>query len=71
VITSEYLETAFWLLERCKGNPKELDVLVLAISVLAAYGWITLAPFQEPKSSFKFIPRRYWGLVESEAVLGL
>ncbi|KAJ6179577.1 hypothetical protein N7519_010038 [Penicillium mononematosum] len=34
------LETAFWLLERCKGNPKELNVLVLAISVLAAYGWM-------------------------------
>ncbi|KAJ5229383.1 hypothetical protein N7489_010091 [Penicillium chrysogenum] len=40
ISSRDELETAFWLLERCKGNPKELDVLVLAISVLAAYGWM-------------------------------
>ncbi|CAI7634816.1 unnamed protein product [Penicillium viridicatum] len=38
------LEVAFYLLRKCKGSPKALDILTLAISVLAAYGWMIARP---------------------------
>ncbi|OQD96707.1 hypothetical protein PENSOL_c015G06263 [Penicillium solitum] len=38
------LEVAFYLLRKCKGSPKTLDILTLAISVLAAYGWMIARP---------------------------
>ncbi|KAF7183462.1 hypothetical protein CNMCM7691_003661 [Aspergillus felis] len=38
------LEVAFYLLQKCKGSPETLDILTLAISVLAAYGWMIARP---------------------------
>ncbi|KAJ5785063.1 uncharacterized protein N7503_010275 [Penicillium pulvis] len=38
------LEVAFYLLQRCEGNPEVLDILTLAFAVLAAYGWMITRP---------------------------
>jgi hypothetical protein len=38
------LEVAFYLLQRCEGNPEILDILTLAFAVLAAYGWMIARP---------------------------
>ena len=38
------LEVAFYLLQKCEGNPATLDILSLAISVLTAYGWMIARP---------------------------
>lgn len=38
------LETAYHLLQKCKGNPKDLSIVRLAVSVLYAYGWVINLP---------------------------
>ncbi|KAJ6021185.1 hypothetical protein N7540_006689 [Penicillium herquei] len=38
------LEVASYLLQKCKGDPKILDILTLAFQVLAAYGWMIARP---------------------------
>ncbi|KAG2014573.1 hypothetical protein GB937_006535, partial [Aspergillus fischeri] len=52
------LEVAFYLLQKCKGSPETLDILTLAISVLAAYGWMIARP-RKPCVDDMLILRKY------------
>lgn len=39
-----HLETAFYLLDSCEGNPEALSILILIVWVLTAYGWKIAQP---------------------------
>ncbi|KAL3445957.1 hypothetical protein BJX65DRAFT_136689 [Aspergillus insuetus] len=50
------LELAFCLLQKCEGNPRSLNIVALAASVLTAYGWMITRP-RKPSADNKVILR--------------